>query len=89
LRTYRFYSHTSDDDDRTYRTREEVDEWRKKDPILRFENYLTEVDVLDEKGLEGVREEAKADVAEGVRQANESEFPDPSTGAHHVFQEVQ
>jgi 2-oxoisovalerate dehydrogenase E1 component alpha subunit len=89
LRTYRFYSHTSDDDDRTYRTREEVDEWRKKDPILRFETYLTEVDVLDEKGLEGVREAAKADVAEGVRQANESEFPDPSTGAHHVFQEVQ
>ena len=89
LRTYRFYSHTSDDDDRTYRSREEVEEWRKKDPILRFEKYLTEAEVLDDAGLESVREEAKADVAEGVKQANESEFPDPSTGALHVFQEAQ
>ena len=89
LRTYRFYSHTSDDDDRTYRSREEVEQWRKKDPILRFEKYLAEAEVLDDKGLGGVREQAKADVAEGVKQANESEFPDPSTGAHHVFQEAE
>jgi 2-oxoisovalerate dehydrogenase E1 component alpha subunit len=89
LRTYRFYSHTSDDDDRTYRSREEVEEWRKKDPILRFEKYLTDAEVLDDKGLESMREEAKSDVADGVKQANESEFPDPSTGALHVFQEAQ
>ena len=30
LRTYRFYSHTSDDDDRTYRSREEVEEWKAR-----------------------------------------------------------
>ena len=89
LRTYRFYSHTSDDDDRTYRSREEVEEWRKKDPILRFEKYLTETEVMDGKGLEDVRDGAKADVAEGVKQANESEFPDPSTGALHVFEEAR
>jgi len=89
LRTYRFYSHTSDDDDRTYRSREEVEEWRKKDPILRFEKYLTDAEVLESKGLESMREEAKSDVADGVKQANESEFPDPSTGALHVFQEAQ
>ena len=34
-KTYRFLAHTSDDDDRTYRTREEVEAWRKKDPIDR------------------------------------------------------
>jgi 2-oxoisovalerate dehydrogenase E1 component alpha subunit len=89
LRTYRFYSHTSDDDDRTYRSREEVEEWRKKDPILRFERYLKEAEVLDDKGIESLREEAKSDVADGVKQANESEFPEPSSGALHVFQEAQ
>jgi 2-oxoisovalerate dehydrogenase E1 component alpha subunit len=89
LRTYRFYSHTSDDDDRTYRSREEVEEWRKKDPILRFERYLKEAEVLDDKGIESLREEAKSDVADGVQQANESEFPEPSSGALHVFQEAQ
>ena len=89
LRTYRFYSHTSDDDDRTYRSREEVDEARKKDPILRFERYLGEVEILDDKGVEEKREEAKVEVAEGVSQANASEFPDPSTAMLHVFEEVQ
>ena len=89
LRTYRFYSHTSDDDDRTYRSREEVDEARKKDPILRFEKYLGEVEILDDKGVEEKREEAKVEVAEGVSQANASEFPDPSTAMLHVFEEVQ
>ena len=88
LRTYRFYSHTSDDDDRTYRSREEVEEWRKKDPIPRFENYLRSVEVLDDKGVESMREGAKEEVAEGVKQANDSEFPDPSTGELHVFQEA-
>ena len=88
LRTYRFYSHTSDDDDRTYRSREEVEEWRKKDPIPRFENYLRSVEVLDDKGVESMREGAKEEVAEGVKQANESAFPDPSTGELHVFQEA-
>jgi 2-oxoisovalerate dehydrogenase E1 component alpha subunit len=89
LRTYRFYSHTSDDDDRTYRSREEVDEARKKDPILRFERYLSEVEILDDKGVEEKREEAKVEVAEGVTQANASEFPDPSTAMLHVFGEVR
>ena len=89
LRTYRFYSHTSDDDDRTYRSREEVDEARKRDPILRFERYLGEVEILDEKGVEEKREEAKVEVAEGVSQAIASEFPDPSTAMLHVFGEVQ
>ena len=89
LRTYRFYSHTSDDDDRTYRSREEVDEARRKDPILRFEKYLAEVEILDDEGVEAKREEAKVEVAEGVSQANSSEFPDPSTAMQHVFEEVQ
>ena len=89
LRTYRFYSHTSDDDDRTYRSREEVDEARRKDPILRFEKYLAEVEILDDEGVEAKREEAKVEVAEGVSQANSSEFPDPSSAMLHVFEEVQ
>src|SRR5438874_2352221 len=34
--TYRFHPHTSDDDDRTYRTREEVEEAKRNDPIVKF-----------------------------------------------------
>lgn len=89
LRTYRFYSHTSDDDDRTYRSRDEVDEWRKKDPIPRFEDYLKSVDVVDDKKIEEMREAAKADVAEGVKQAQDADFPDPSSGASNVYADLK
>ena len=40
--TYRYYGHTSEDRDSDYRTAEEVERWRKKDPILRLHQYLVE-----------------------------------------------
>jgi TPP-dependent pyruvate/acetoin dehydrogenase alpha subunit len=85
LRTYRFYSHTSDDDDRTYRPREEVEAWRKKDPLVLFERYLRSVDVLDSESLDALREEVVSDVGEGVRAAEESPWPDPGNVTDNVF----
>jgi 2-oxoisovalerate dehydrogenase E1 component alpha subunit len=85
LRTYRFYSHTSDDDDRTYRTREEVEEWRKKDPIPRFESYLREAEVMTEERISELRETAKQDVAAGVAAALDADFPDPSDSLNNVY----
>lgn len=89
LRTYRFYSHTSDDDDRTYRPREEVEEWRQKDPIPRFEEYLRSMDVVDDARLEEMREQAKQDVAEGVKAAEQAGFPEPSTAALNVYGDLE
>ena len=85
LRTYRFYSHTSDDDDRTYRSRDEVDEWRKKDPILKFEEYLKGVCIVDPGKIDEMREAAKVDVAEGVKAAQDADFPDPATADRNVY----
>ncbi len=45
LKCYRYVPHSSDDDDRQYRTREEIAEWRKKDPIDRFARYLDTVGI--------------------------------------------
>ena len=89
LRTYRFYSHTSDDDDRTYRSREEVEEWRKRDPIPNFEKYLRSVDVLDDPKIEQLRDDAKELVAEGVKEAEAADFPDPATAAKHVYGDLE
>ncbi len=47
-KTYRYLSHTSDDDDRTYRTPQEVEAWRKKDPFQRLKQYLIEQRLLTE-----------------------------------------
>lgn len=89
LRTYRFYSHTSDDDDRTYRTRAEVEEAREKDPIPAFEAYLKTVDVIDDAGIEQAREKAKAEVTDGAKAAENAEWPDPSTAMRHVYADLE
>ena len=89
LHTYRFYSHTSDDDDRTYRSREEVEEWKKRDPILNFERYLRSVDVLDDSGVGEARDRARGEVADGVKQADEAALPDPATAASHVYADIE
>ena len=47
-KTYRLVPHSSDDDDRSYRSREEVEEWKQKDPILRFQNYLMQEGLLND-----------------------------------------
>ena len=85
LRTYRFYAHTSDDDDRTYRSREEVEEWKKKDPINRFQDYLKSVDLIDDAKIEQLREEMKAEADAGAKEAEEADFPDVSTAAKNVY----
>jgi 2-oxoisovalerate dehydrogenase E1 component alpha subunit len=89
LRTYRHYSHTSDDDDRTYRSKEEVEEWKQKDPIPRFETYLKSVDLIDDAKIEAMREETKAEVTEGAKAAEEADFPDPGTAADHVYGDLE
>jgi 2-oxoisovalerate dehydrogenase E1 component alpha subunit len=59
---YRFLSHTTDDDDRTYRSREEVEAQRKLDPVPRFERRLIEHGVLTKEQLEALRAEITARV---------------------------
>ena len=85
LRTYRHYSHTSDDDDRTYRPREEVAEWKKKDPINRFQDYLKSVDLIGDAKIEEMRTQAKTEADEGAKSADEADFPDVSTAAQNVY----
>ncbi|HJQ27905.1 MAG TPA: thiamine pyrophosphate-dependent dehydrogenase E1 component subunit alpha [Rubrobacter sp.] len=76
-KTYRMTAHSSDDDDRRYREREEIEEWRQKDPIVRFEKYLMEHDLLDEERKEEMDAEIKAEVAEASEYAENAPFADP------------
>lgn len=45
------------------------EEWGKKDPILNFENWLKEEDVLDEALVQSIRDEMKASINEAVEEA--------------------
>jgi 2-oxoisovalerate dehydrogenase E1 component alpha subunit len=86
-KTYRFHPHTSDDDDRTYRTREEVEEARKKDPIIQFEGYLKKWGLLTDDRAESLRAELKEEVDRAVDEAWNAPDPDAATALRHVWAE--
>lgn len=54
--TYRMGPHTSSDDPTKYRSNEEVEEQAKKDPILRFENYLKQKKLLTDEKIEKIKQ---------------------------------
>lgn len=89
LRTYRFYAHTSDDDDRTYRSKEEVEQWRRKDPIGRFERYLRSVGIVDDAHIEELRAVAREAVVQGAKEAQAAEFPDPASALDNVYADTE
>jgi 2-oxoisovalerate dehydrogenase E1 component alpha subunit len=84
-KTYRLVPHTSSDDDRRYRTRAELEEWIKRDPIDRFRKRLLEEGVLTEAADEEIRAAAKREVAEAVAAAEAAPDPAPTDALLHVF----
>jgi TPP-dependent pyruvate/acetoin dehydrogenase alpha subunit len=86
-KTYRFLGHTSDDDDKTYRTRDEVAEARHHDPLETFSAYLSEQAVLDTHGADELRAEVKEEIDAAIAAAWEAPDPAPESALRHVFAE--
>jgi pyruvate dehydrogenase E1 component alpha subunit len=72
--TYRFRGHSAADPE-VYRTKDEVEEWRKKDPIIVFSERLKTEGVLDEGELEELRSRAEERVMAAVEFADASPEP--------------
>jgi TPP-dependent pyruvate/acetoin dehydrogenase alpha subunit len=73
FRTYRFRAHSMADPD-LYRTKEEVEEWKKRDPILLFQSRLCEWGLLTQSDLAQLETEISAEIDEAVRFAETSPF---------------
>jgi len=84
-KTYRLVAHTSADDDRRYRTRAELEEWIKRDPIDRFRKRLFEEETLTEEEDAELRAEAKREIAAAVEQAERAPDPAPEDALRYVF----
>jgi 2-oxoisovalerate dehydrogenase E1 component len=84
-KTYRYLAHTSDDDDRTYRTPQEVEAWRKKDPLQRMKQYLIEQRLLPEQREEQLEEEVRAEVDDASRRAEAAAAPAPADAFTRVY----
>ncbi len=79
--TYRLGDHTTSDDARRYRLEKELEEWEKRDPLIRFRSYLKNKGQWDEEKEKKVWEAAKDQVEEAVKQAEEA----PSPSLEDVF----
>ncbi len=86
-RTYRLTAHSSDDDDRRYREKEEIEGWRQKDPITRFERYLEEAGIVDAEKKEEINAGIKAEVDEAVEYAGDAPHAEPEEALERVYAE--
>jgi TPP-dependent pyruvate/acetoin dehydrogenase alpha subunit len=82
--TYRWKGHSKSDKN-LYRTREEISEWRDKDPIGRFEALVVERGVLTAADVEEIRATATNDVRDAARRANAAPDANPDDLLDAVF----
>jgi pyruvate dehydrogenase E1 component alpha subunit len=78
IRTYRYVGHSmSDAAHGTYRTKDEVEEYRQRDPITVLERRMRDAGLLDDAGLKAINDEVLAEVDDAVKFAEESPEPAP------------
>ncbi len=81
---YRFLSHTTDDDDRTYRSREEVETRRRDDPVPCFEALLIDAGILTAESVDAL----KRSILEEANEATDAAEAMPYAPANALFDNV-
>jgi 2-oxoisovalerate dehydrogenase E1 component alpha subunit len=84
-KTYRLAPHSSDDNDRRYRTSDEVENWRQRDPIDRFRAYLFGHGLLDENEDAALRARLRGVIQEAADTAESAPSPKASDLLTHVY----
>jgi len=88
--TYRFRGHVGPDDNiqgahTDIRPKEEVEEWRKRDPIVILEKYLLENDLLEKADIEEIRRQVEEEVEEAHLFAQKSGYSKEKDLGKYVF----
>ncbi|MGA2462535.1 MAG: pyruvate dehydrogenase (acetyl-transferring) E1 component subunit alpha [Candidatus Bathyarchaeia archaeon] len=73
--TYRMGPHSSSDDPKKYRTEQELEEWQKRDPIIRFRKYLEKKRIWSETDEKKAQEDANKQIDEAVAYAEKLPKP--------------
>ena len=73
--TYRYMGHSKSDANR-YRTKEEINEWKQRDPIAILRAEMLKRSAADEEELESIEKQAREDIEAAVRFAEEAGEPD-------------
>jgi TPP-dependent pyruvate/acetoin dehydrogenase alpha subunit len=86
--TYRVSDHTTSDDARRYRSDEEVEKWRQRDPILRLGLYLRKKGLLDDASEAEMHVKAEERVSAAVTAFEAMPAPGPEEIFRHVYGEI-
>ena len=90
--TYRLRGHVGPDDNiqgthTDIRPKEEIEAWRKKDPIKRFKRYLMKNQIFSKEELEKINESIQKEIDEAHEFAKQSPYPTPEELGKYVFKE--
>ncbi|MDQ1851384.1 3-methyl-2-oxobutanoate dehydrogenase subunit alpha [Bacillus stercoris] len=83
--SYRLTPHSSDDDDSSYRGREEVEEAKKSDPLLTYQTYLKETGLLSDEIEQTMLDEIMAIVNEATDEAENAPYAAPESALDYVY----
>jgi 2-oxoisovalerate dehydrogenase E1 component alpha subunit len=84
----RLQSHSSDDDQRRYRSPEDLEEMRRHDPLERFRADLESSSILTEGEADQIRQECQILIDQAQDEADQAPVPDPISALQHVYGEV-
>jgi len=87
IKTYRYRGHSMSDPQK-YRTKEEVEEYKKQDPIIQVLDVIQKKKYLSEKELAAIEAETKNIVEESIKFADESPLPDASELYEDVYSQT-
>ncbi len=85
-KTYRWYGH-SDIDPADYRTKEELEEWKKKDPIARIEKLLMSLKILTTEKREALVEQISKEIDDAVNICENEKYAEPEEAYNDVYSE--
>lgn len=83
-KTYRHYTHFTGEPD-TYRPKEEVAEWKAKDPIKRYKEKLVKEGIMTEAEIDDMEKEVAGEIEKAVEFAENSPMPRPESALEDVY----
>ena len=88
--TYRVAMHTTADDPKRYRTDKEVEQWIKKDPLVRFQKYLLSKELLTKEKIEAIEKEVEKEIQDAVDRSEEKmkSLGNPMDMFEHAYHEL-
>jgi len=86
--TYRMGPHSTSDDPNRYRTKEEIDDWKRKDPIERFRSYLEKRGYWTIDYEDSLKREIDAEINNAIKEQEQVPPPELNTIFGDVYADM-